>query len=110
MDLIQQITMILVVFGLLGGLLWLMKRRGSLRLTPRRSDARLEVLERVSLTPQHALHLVRISGNVGTSVGILYFVNTLGSAVACLMSARFIMEKKPQRKAYTTTKVCSSLP
>jgi spermidine synthase len=36
-------------------------------------------------------HLVRISGNVGASVGILYFVNTLGSAVACLMSAKFIM-------------------
>jgi len=36
-------------------------------------------------------HVVRISGNVGTSVGILYFVNTLGSAVACLMSAKFIM-------------------
>ena len=64
MELTQQITMILVVFGLLGGLLWLMKRRGSLRLTPRRSDARLEVLERVALTPQHALHLVRFSGKV----------------------------------------------
>ena len=36
-------------------------------------------------------NLVRLSGNVGTSVGILYFVNTLGSAVACLMSAKFIM-------------------
>ena len=36
-------------------------------------------------------HMVRISGNVGSSVGILYFVNTLGSAVACLMCAIFIM-------------------
>ncbi|HTA43532.1 MAG TPA: fused MFS/spermidine synthase [Bryobacteraceae bacterium] len=36
-------------------------------------------------------HLVRVSGNVGNSVGSLYAVNTLGSAVACLLSARFLM-------------------
>jgi spermidine synthase len=36
-------------------------------------------------------HLVRISRNVGESVGILYFVNTLGSATACLCSAAFIL-------------------
>ncbi len=36
-------------------------------------------------------HLVRISRNVGESVGILYFVNTLGSAAACLLSALFIL-------------------
>jgi len=52
------------VFALLGGLLWLMKRRGSLQLSGRRSGARLEVLERVPLTPHHALHLVRIAGKV----------------------------------------------
>jgi spermidine synthase len=33
--------------------------------------------------PLLVAQLVRISGNVGQSVGILYFVNTLGSAVAC---------------------------
>ena len=36
-------------------------------------------------------HLVRISHNVGESVGMLYFVNTLGSAAACLCSAVFIL-------------------
>jgi spermidine synthase len=36
-------------------------------------------------------YLVRISRNVGESVGMLYFVNTLGSAAACLLSAMFIM-------------------
>jgi len=36
-------------------------------------------------------HLVRISRNVGESVGMLYFVNTLGSATACLLAAVFIM-------------------
>jgi predicted membrane-bound spermidine synthase len=36
-------------------------------------------------------YLVRISGNVGRSVGILYFVNTLGSAAACFCAAYFTM-------------------
>lgn len=35
--------------------------------------------------------LVRISGNVGGSVGILYCVNTLGSAVACFVAALVTM-------------------
>jgi len=44
-----------------------------------------------STLPILVAQLVRISGNVGMSVGTLYFVNTLGSATACLLSARFIM-------------------
>ena len=32
-------------------------------------------------------HLVRRSGNVGSAVGLLYYVNTLGAGVACLVSA-----------------------
>ena len=64
MDVMQQIVMVLAVFALLGGLLWVLKRRGSLQFPGRRPSARLEVLERVPLTPNHALHLVRISGKV----------------------------------------------
>jgi|HubBroStandDraft_4_1064222.scaffolds.fasta_scaffold760999_2 flagellar biogenesis protein FliO len=70
MQLTEQIGMVLVVFGLLGGLLWFAKRRG-LASFPMASfpkgfgrgggTRRLEVLERVSLTPQHALLLVRVS-------------------------------------------------
>ena len=60
--------MVLVVFALLGGLLWMLKKRGmaSLPLMGRRGSAvrRMEVLERVPLTPQHAIHLVRVSGKV----------------------------------------------
>src|SRR6185369_15632518 len=37
--------------------------------------------------PLLVAHLVRHSGNVGRSVGALYFVNTLGSAVACFVAA-----------------------
>jgi predicted membrane-bound spermidine synthase len=36
-------------------------------------------------------HAVRASGNVGRSVGALYSVNTVGSALAALASALFLM-------------------
>src|ERR1700744_6251924 len=65
MQLTEQIGMVLLVFALLGGLLWFSKRRGlaSFGVSMRRggSGRRLEVLERVPLTPQHALHLVRVA-------------------------------------------------
>jgi spermidine synthase len=38
-------------------------------------------------------HLVRRSGNVGASVSRLYFVNTLGSAIACYLCATFLLRK-----------------
>jgi flagellar biogenesis protein FliO len=65
MQLAEQMGMVLLVFALLGALLWFSKRRGlaAFSIGARRggSGRRLEVLERVSLTPQHALHLVRVS-------------------------------------------------
>lgn len=64
--------MVLLVFALLGGMVWFLKRRGlaSLSLPVRRKGRRIEVLERVPLTAQHSLHLVRISGKtllIGTA-------------------------------------------
>jgi spermidine synthase len=41
--------------------------------------------------PLLTAHLVRLSGNVGRAVGILYFVNTLGSAAACFAAALVTM-------------------
>jgi len=68
MELTEQIMMVLAVFALLGGLLWLLKRRGvaALSLGGRRGAGirQMEVLERVPLTAQHAVHLVRVSGKV----------------------------------------------
>jgi flagellar biogenesis protein FliO len=65
MQLTEQLAMVVLVFTLLGALLWFFKRRGlaSFPLGSRKSGSgpRLEVLERVPLTPQHALHLVRVS-------------------------------------------------
>jgi flagellar biogenesis protein FliO len=68
MELLEQIAMVLVVFALLGGLLWFAKRRG-LATGPigrrRAGDTRLlEVLDRIPLTPQHSLHLVRVTGRI----------------------------------------------
>ena len=41
--------------------------------------------------PLLVTQLVRLSGSVGRSVGILYFVNTLGSATACFAAAWYTM-------------------
>jgi len=41
--------------------------------------------------PLLVAHLVRRSGNVGKSVGMLYFVNTLGSAAASVLAVMSIM-------------------
>ncbi len=40
--------------------------------------------------PLLVAELVRLSGNVGRSVGILYFVNTLGSAAACFATVEMM--------------------
>lgn len=44
-----------------------------------------------STLPLLVEYLVRSSQNVGSSVGALYFVNTLGSGVACIIVARPLM-------------------
>ena len=73
MDVFRQVSAVLLVFGLLGMVLWALRRGGSasFRSAPfggvfaRRMSAQpksLETLERISLTPQHALHLVRVNG------------------------------------------------
>lgn len=41
--------------------------------------------------PLLVAHAVRLSGNVGRSVGMLYFVNTLGSALASFATATLLL-------------------
>jgi len=74
MDTLQPIAAIVLVLALLAGVLVLMKRRGkaTFRLpgVSGTSARRLELVERISLGPQHALHLVRAGGRlllVGTA-------------------------------------------
>jgi spermidine synthase len=44
-----------------------------------------------STLPLLVTHVLRINRNVGESVGLLYAVNTLGSATACAVAAMFTM-------------------
>jgi flagellar biogenesis protein FliO len=64
METLQPLAAVALVFALLGGLLLVLRRRGVASFAlPRLSAAgprRLEVLERLPLGPQHALHVVRI--------------------------------------------------
>ncbi len=67
MDLIQPLAAVVLVMALLGGLLFMLKRRGvaSFHLPgPIPSPRRLQVLERVPLTAQHALHLVKAEDRI----------------------------------------------
>ena len=49
--------------------------------------------------------LVAQRAHVGASVGLLYFVNTLGSAFACVLAAEFLMEALGQRGTVATAAV-----
>jgi flagellar biosynthetic protein FliO len=65
METTQQLLAVIAVLGLLCGSLWLLKRKGwvrtGLRRPARAGQPRLEVLDRLALTPQHSLHLVRLA-------------------------------------------------
>jgi len=63
---LRQVFSVLLVFSLLGLALWKLRRRGSPAGWLWRKSAggarALETVERLALTPQHALHLVRVHG------------------------------------------------
>ena len=63
MELFQQLSSVALVFLLLGGLLWLARRQGKLNpFGALQAGRKLESVERLVLTPQHSLHLVRVGG------------------------------------------------
>lgn len=64
MEVLQQAVAVAAVLGLLGATLWWLRQRGlaGLTLGTKPSGRRLEALERLSLGPQHTLHLVRLGG------------------------------------------------
>jgi predicted membrane-bound spermidine synthase len=49
-----------------------------------------------STLPLLVAHVVRASGNVGRSVGMLYFVNTMGSAIAAFATATYLLGRLGQ--------------
>src|SRR6267143_2406994 len=54
-------------------------------------------------------HLVRRSGRVGASVSRLYFVNTLGSAIACYVCAMYLLREWGQSGSVSVAACLNSL-
>jgi flagellar biogenesis protein FliO len=63
-EIYRQFGGIVLVLLMLAGLLWFAKRRGLARLgfRNRGGERIVTVLERVSLTPQHTLHVLVVGG------------------------------------------------
>jgi flagellar biosynthetic protein FliO len=64
MEMFQQLFAVVGVLGALLIAVWAMKRRGWVRMTTRAardSSARLEVVDRLVLTPHHSVHLIRLA-------------------------------------------------
>lgn len=68
MDLVRQSFGITLVFVLLWAALWWLKRRGiatmGFRLNSPASSRQLESIERLVLSPQHSVHLVRVKDEI----------------------------------------------
>ena len=62
MEFVQEMAAVGSVLALLGATLWWLRRRGFAGSLPmkRMAGRRIECLERLSLGPQHTLHLVRV--------------------------------------------------
>ena len=65
MESMQQALSVVLVLALLGGALWWLRSRGAAQFAfkvpgggKRRS---MQVIERMALTPQHSLHLVKVA-------------------------------------------------
>lgn len=58
-----QMVSVAGVLALLAATLWWLRRRGLALALPRRANRRwLEAVERLPLSPQHSLHLIRLGG------------------------------------------------
>jgi flagellar biogenesis protein FliO len=64
MEYLQQMLAVLAVFGILGGALWWLRRRGLARFATTGQQKGTKVLaqiERLPLSATHSLHLVRMA-------------------------------------------------
>jgi flagellar biogenesis protein FliO len=65
MEMARQVISVLAVFALLGAMLWMLRNGGFARFRGFGVKARvrqLESVERLVLTANHSLHLIRIGG------------------------------------------------
>lgn len=65
-DLVQPLGAVVLVLGLLGAMLYFLRRHGVasfpgvVSFRPQSKERQMKVVERMALGPQHALHLVRV--------------------------------------------------
>lgn len=85
MEITEQIVAIGAVFALLAAVLWWLRRRGIARFVTGGSKGAaagpLEGVARLSLGPQHSLHLVRVGGRgvlIGRSPAGLTVIESMG--------------------------------
>jgi len=79
MEYLQQGLALLVVFGLLGTALWFVRARQGPNLRIR-GERKMQVIERVSLTPQHTLCLVKVGERlvmIGTAPSSCQLIQTV---------------------------------
>ncbi len=86
MDILQPMAAVVLVLALLGGALFVLRKRGAAAFSFSRlatGPRRMQVLERLPLGPQHALHIVRLGrravvvATAPTSCQLLCEVETL---------------------------------
>jgi flagellar biogenesis protein FliO len=94
MESIQQSLSVLVVLALLGGTLWWLRTKGLAVFAVKASGGRakaMKVIERVTLTPQHSLHLVRVAEKtmlIATSPGGCSILEGISESAGGRMEAR----------------------
>ncbi|HVO99521.1 MAG TPA: flagellar biosynthetic protein FliO [Bryobacteraceae bacterium] len=70
MDVLRQVCSVLLVFLLLGALVWALRRGGRgqvfgaglIRKRVQEASRAMIAMERLALTPHHTLHIVRVNG------------------------------------------------
>ena len=83
MDIVRQILAVVFVFAMLWMALWLLRRKGAVRIGPRKGEPqRIESRCKVALSAQHSLHLIRF-GEREVLVGL----HPSGFTVICEASA-----------------------
>jgi flagellar biogenesis protein FliO len=79
-DILRQLSAVLFVFAVLGVAVWLLARRRGVMLPGagmvRRSSGAVTVVDRLRLTPQHSVHLLRVGRR-----GLLVSVHPAGCTV-----------------------------
>ena len=62
MEAMRQVWAVSAVLAVLAASLWWLRRKGLARFRPRGRKPTILAVERLTLGPQHALHLVRLAG------------------------------------------------